>query len=78
MLEVWASALTNSRIAVALFNRSPGTDSITVQWADINATGTYSVRDIWAAADRGSFEGSYTSIVPAHATAYLVLTPMQH
>ncbi len=77
MLEVWAGPLTGGRIAVALFNRSPGDDTITARWADIGAAAgaAYSVRDIWAAADRGSFAGSFTSKVPAHSTVYLVMSP---
>ena len=39
-------------------------------------TASFSVRDVWAAADRGNFSGSYTAaIVPAHGVVLLILTP---
>ena len=78
MLEVWAGPLSGGRIAVALFNRSPGMDSITATWAAIgaNAGQAYAVRDIWAGADRGTFTGSYTAAaVSSHAAAFLILSP---
>ena len=76
-LEVWAAPLVGGRIGVVLFNRSPQVDEITARWADIGAEAAqkYAVRDVWAAADRGSFSAKYTCQVPAHATTLLVLTP---
>ena len=77
MLEVWAGPLTGNRIAVALLNRSPSTDTIVALWGDIGASSgvSYVVRDVWEESDVGTFTGSYTSIVPAHASVFLVLTP---
>ena len=77
MLEVWAGPLVGGRIAVALFNRSPGVDTISALWADIGAGAgrAYLVRDVWAGADRGAFTGSYAATVPAHSTVFLVLSP---
>jgi hypothetical protein len=78
LLETWAGPLTGGRIAVALFNRSPADDVVTAAWPAIGAPSpatAYAVRDIWAAADRGTFTGSYSATVPAHGTAFLVLTP---
>lgn len=77
MLETWGGPLTGGRYAVALFNRSPAADKLTVTWAQLGANpgASYKVRDIWAASDMGTFTGSYTAMVDAHAVAYLVLTP---
>jgi hypothetical protein len=79
LLEVWAGALAPSaggqaRLAVALFNRSPGDDQIAVRWEDIGASGSFAVRDIWAAADLGTFSSDFSRPVAAHATVFLVLT----
>jgi len=76
-LEVWVSLLSEWRYAVALFNRSPADDFIVLQWSDLGVPDTtvFDVRDIWAAADRGSFTGSFASPVPAHGAVMLVLTP---
>ena len=79
-LEVWSKEMsgTNTR-AVALFNRSTGSASITVQWSQIGIpTGAATVRDLWNKTDLGSFTGSYTaSSVPSHSVVMLkvVSTP---
>lgn len=74
-LETWCGPLAGGKTAVALFNRSPAAAPITVSFAQCNASNTNAVRDIWAAADRGSATGSYTATVASQATAFLVLTP---
>jgi alpha-galactosidase len=79
-LEVWSKELagTNAR-AVALFNRSGASASITVQWSQIGIpAGAASVRDLWAAKDVGPATGSYTaSNVASHSVVMLkiVSTP---
>jgi hypothetical protein len=74
-LETWCGPLTGGRVAVSLFNRAAAAAPITVSFAACNASATNAVRDIWAAADKGSFTGSYTATVASEATAFLVLTP---
>jgi hypothetical protein len=75
-LEVWAGPLVDGKIAVTLFNRSPAAEEITAHWSDIGAAvGSYSVRDVWAAVDRGKATTKYSAVVEAHATMLLVLTP---
>ncbi len=78
MLETWAAPLTGGRIAVALLNRSPAPDTVTARWADIGAPAgaRFSVREIWAATDHGSFVDSFSIVVGNQAVALLVLTPM--
>ena len=61
---------------MVLFNRSPAAEEITAKWEDIGASGKMSVRDVWAAADRGVATGKFTAMVEAHATMLLVLTPV--
>jgi alpha-galactosidase len=79
-LEVWSKEMaeTNTR-AVALFNRSTGSASITVKWSDIGIpSGAAAVRDLWAAKDLGSSTDSYTaSNVSSHSVVMLkiVSTP---
>jgi alpha-galactosidase len=76
-LEVWSKEMsgTNTR-AVALFNRSTGSASITVQWSQIGIpTGAATVRDLWSKTDLGSFTGSYTaSNVASHSVVMLKIT----
>lgn len=75
LLEVWAAPLSNGRVSVALFNRSPSDDKISLKWSDVGLTGSYTVYDIWAGMDQGIFQNVYTSFVAAHSTAFLILTP---
>jgi hypothetical protein len=74
-LEVWAGPLIDGKIVVTLFNRSPAAEEITAHWLDIGAVGSYLVRDVWAAADRGKATAKYSAVVEAHATTLLVLSP---
>ena len=74
-LEVWAGPLVGGRIAISLWNRSPAQAPITARWVDIGATGSYAVRDVWAAADVGVHAESYTApAVAPHGVALLILT----
>jgi alpha-galactosidase len=76
-LEVWCKPLGSANgttKAVALLNRNGTAASITVKFADIGLSGTVTVRDLWAKADRGSFSGSYTMTVPPHGTGLLKIT----
>jgi hypothetical protein len=72
-LQVWAKRLQQTgAVAVALFNRSGSTANITANWSAIGlASGSATVRDLWARADRGSFTSSYTASVPSHGTVLL-------
>eukprot|EP00698_Gefionella_okellyi_P000857 TRINITY_DN10753_c0_g1_i1.p1 TRINITY_DN10753_c0_g1~~TRINITY_DN10753_c0_g1_i1.p1 ORF type:complete len:696 (+),score=95.09 TRINITY_DN10753_c0_g1_i1:1288-3375(+) len=77
-LETWMAPCTNGRYAVALFNRSPATDTVTVQWKDLGVSSAkrFSVRDLWEGADRGVHSEQYSQIVMAHNAALLLLTPL--
>lgn len=55
-------------------NRNSSTSNITVNWSDIGVTGSVTVRDLWAKADKGSFTGSYTASVPSHGTVLLKIS----
>ncbi len=75
-LETWAAPLTGGRVAAALLNRSPGPDSITVQWADVGLpAGTIAqVTDAWTG-DLGVHMDSFSMTVASRDVALLTLTP---
>jgi len=75
MLEVWATPIDYSSFAIALFNRSPGEDTIIVNWKDVGLVGPYAVRDVWANKNRGVYENIFGATVPSHSTTLLILTP---
>jgi len=75
LLEVWTAPLTNGRVSVALFNRSPAEDNISLDWTVAGLKGKYTVYDIWAAETKGVYQNNYSATVAAHAAAFLILTP---
>jgi alpha-galactosidase len=73
--QVWSKPLAGTgRRAVALLNRGDTAQQITVSFDSVALGGTVGVRDLWARADAGTFQGSYTATVPAHGVAMLGLT----
>jgi hypothetical protein len=81
-LEVWAGPLTGGRWAVALFNRSPGPDTIRVDFASLPASDygvqpatTFDVYNVWADIRTPSIEDHWSVDVGAHDPALLVLSP---
>ncbi|MBN2440051.1 MAG: alpha-galactosidase [Spirochaetales bacterium] len=76
-LEVWVKPLGSANgtdKAVALFNRSASTATITALWGDIGLSGSASVRDLWVHSDLGSFNASYSASVQAHGVKVLRIT----
>nr|WP_223297225.1 glycoside hydrolase family 27 protein [Catenulispora acidiphila] len=74
-LQVYSKVLSGSgRRAVVLLNRTGSTATITAPWSALGLTGAASVRDVWAAVDRGSFTGSYAATVPAGQAVLLTVT----
>jgi alpha galactosidase A-like protein/ricin-type beta-trefoil lectin protein/alpha galactosidase C-like protein len=72
---VYSKTLTGTgRRAVLLLNRTGTATPVTARWTDLGLTGTAAVRDLWAAADRGSFAGGYTATVPAQGSVLLTVT----
>ena len=69
--EVWARELFDGTHAVALLNGAPCDEKITVKWSDIGVTGKQAVRDLWLHQDAGSFDDSYSVVVPSHGVAVL-------
>jgi alpha-galactosidase len=63
-LEVWMKPLADGSKAVGLFNRGGDASPVTVNFAAVGVKNTATVRDLWAAKDLGTFEGSFTANVP--------------
>jgi alpha-galactosidase len=58
--------------AVALLNRSSSSASVTAKWADLGIpSGAADVRDLWTHEDLGSFNDSYSALVPSHGVVML-------
>ena len=78
-LQVWSKPLLRRGArAVALFNRRGMAAKITVRWADLGlAEGRARVRDLWAHADRGVLEDSFTADVPSHGVVMVKIEGAQ-
>lgn len=70
---VLAKPLEDGSVAVGLFNLSEGPLTISVDWGDVGASGTLTVRDVWRQKNIGSFTGNYKSVVGAHDVALVRL-----
>jgi alpha-galactosidase len=70
-LEVWMKPLKDGSTAVGLFNRGWGAMSVTVNFRDVGLGNSAVVRDLWAKKDLGSFQGSYSAIVPQHGVVLI-------
>ena len=71
------SPLSGHRLAVALINRSPMAAMIAAPWdtLGLGLGDNMTVRDIWAAADKGVHTAKYETEVGGKTAALLVLTP---
>jgi len=75
-LEVWARPLANGAEAVGLFNRGASTAKVSAKKSDLRLTGGgYSVRDLWAHAERGEFSDQFSADVPSHGVVLIKLEP---
>jgi len=77
--QVYASQLENAAYAAVLLNRdNTNSASITVTWTSlgVDSSKSFTVRDLWAHKDLGTFTTSYTATnVAPHASVTLKLTP---
>ncbi|MDD5688217.1 MAG: discoidin domain-containing protein [Elusimicrobia bacterium] len=76
-VDIIARPLINGCTAVLIYNRGTSAQNITVNWSDIGLpSGTgMKVFDIWANSDKGTFSGSYTTIVESTNVVMLKLSP---
>jgi alpha-galactosidase len=75
-LQVWSKRLQGSNVyAVALFNRNTTAANITATWKTVGlTTGSASVRELIAHANRGTFANQYTASVPGRGVVLLKVT----
>jgi len=69
--EAWYKQLANGDLAVGLFNRSEGMESVVAQWEILGLKGKHKVRDLWTHTDLGSFRDGYSAAVQAHGVILL-------
>ena len=69
--EAWYKQLANGDLAVGLFNRSEGMQSVVAQWEILGLKGKHKVRDLWTHTELGSFRDGYSAAVQAHGVILL-------
>ncbi len=73
-VEIWAKPLKGGAKAIGLFNRDDTALPITLKLSDVGFTAGAKAHDVWQAKDLGKLQGTYTTTVPRHGVALLVLT----
>lgn len=76
-LEVWARPLDGGGEAVGLFNRGARAATVSAKQSDLQIQGSFTVHDVWANADRGSFKGDISADVPSHGVVLVTLQPVR-
>lgn len=73
-MPIWASNLGSGVYYVALFNLDAGSSTTAVNWSSLGFSGNADVRDLWANADLGLFNGTYSAVLNSHASQLLKVT----
>lgn len=70
---VLARTLEDGSVAVGLFNLSTAQSKISIEWKDLNLSGTVMVRDVWRQRNVGKAKGIFLASVPMHGVSLLRL-----
>ncbi len=63
--------LEDGSYAVGLFNLTLSPRQVGVKWADLNLTGSATVRDLWRQKNLGAFADGYSAQVNGHGVLLL-------
>ncbi|RYZ97794.1 MAG: glycoside hydrolase family 27 protein [Sphingobacteriaceae bacterium] len=75
--EIWLKQLNTGTNAVVLFNKQNSPKLLTLNFSDIEMTGSVKIRDLWSHTDKGNFKSSYSVIVAPHGVAMLKLESLK-
>lgn len=70
--------LEDGSVAVGLFNLANEPRALSGDWAELDLEGRQTVRDVWRQRNIGVFEGSFSSITPAHGVILIRLMAGLH
>jgi alpha-galactosidase len=73
-VEIWAKPLKGGAKAIGLFNRNDSALPITLTLSEVGFSAGAKAHDVWQAKDLGKLQGTYTTTVPRHGVALLILT----
>jgi len=72
-IQIWARPLEDGSMAVGLFNLGTDATQVTLNWSDLQISGTWKVRDLWRQKDLGAFDQKFESQVPSHGVVFVRL-----
>ncbi len=76
MREVWAKPCADGGLAVGLFNRGPGLDTVEVTWEELGLSGKLKARDLWRHEELGTMSGKLSAEVASHGVTLVKLGGM--
>jgi len=71
--EVWKKPLADGALGVALFNRGDKQKTVRAHWSDLEISGRYAIRDLWAHEDCGASDTEFSADVAPHGCVVLKL-----
>ena len=74
--ELWKKPLAGGQIGLGVFNRGDNRRVIPVHWSDLELTGPYQVRDLWAHEEKGVADTSISVEVEPHGCVLMRMTPL--
>jgi alpha-galactosidase len=75
MGEIWKKPLSDGQLGVGVFNRGDKVLTLPVHWSDLEISGKYHVRDLWAHKNLGIYDPTFSIEVEPHGCALFRLTP---
>lgn len=71
-IEVWVKPMKDGSKAIGLFNRGDAPGTAALDWTAAGLAGSQKLRDVWQHRDLGTFQGTFSSPVPAHGVVLVV------
>lgn len=73
--EIWKKPLAEGGLGVAFFNRGEKKQTVRAHWSDLEISGRYTIRDLWAHQDQGTSDTEFKADVAPHGCVALKLQP---
>ena len=61
LCEIWKKPLSDGHLGVGIFNRGDRIQTVASHWSDLEISGGYRIRDLWAHSDLGNYDSVFSS-----------------
>ncbi len=75
LCEIWKKPLSDGHLGVGIFNRGDRIQTVASHWSDLEISGGYRIRDLWAHSDLGNYDSVFSSEVEPHSCVLLRFIP---